>query len=78
MTLSIFRTLATECRRDIALLSPSLMSSVKETLDAVPTDLEVVVRAASLVRVSTTVRSPDVYNIHSSSRLGPLIPMANS
>ena len=62
MTLSIFRTLATECRRDIALLSPSLMSSVKETLDAVPTDLEVIVRAASLVRLSTTVRSPDVHN----------------
>jgi len=58
MTLSIFRTLATECRRDIALLSPSLMSSVKETLDAVPTDLEVIVRAASLVRVPTTVSLP--------------------
>jgi hypothetical protein len=78
MTLSIFRALATECRRDIALLSPSLMSSVKETLDVIPTDLEVVVRAASLVRVSTTVRSPDVHNIHFSSRLGPLIPMATS
>lgn len=49
MTLAIFRSLTTECRRDIALLSPSLVASVNVTLSALPTDLEVVTRAASVV-----------------------------
>jgi hypothetical protein len=49
ISLSILRALATECRRDIALLSPSLIASVECTLSAVPSDLEVVARAASVV-----------------------------
>jgi protein EFR3 len=49
ISLAIFRSLATECRRDIALLSPSLIASVDATLSAVPTDLEIVTRAASVV-----------------------------
>lgn len=49
ISLSILRALATECRRDIALLSPSLISSVECTLGSVPSDLEVVARAASVV-----------------------------
>ena len=49
ISLAIFRALATECRRDIALLSPSLIASVDATLSAVPSDLEVVARAASVV-----------------------------
>lgn len=49
ISLSIFRSLATECRRDIALLSPSLVGSVNATLTAVPSDLEVLARAASVV-----------------------------
>ena len=49
ISLSIFRSLATECRRDIALLSPSLVGSVNATLTAVPSDLEVLARVASVV-----------------------------
>ena len=49
ISLSIFRSLATECRRDIALLSPSLVGSVNVTLTAVPSDLEVLARVASVV-----------------------------
>ena len=50
ISLSIFRSLATECRRDIALLSPSLIGSVDSVLASVPSDMEVVARAASVVR----------------------------
>lgn len=49
ITLSIIRSLATECRRDITLLSPSLISAVDTTLGALPSDLEVIARAASVV-----------------------------
>lgn len=51
ISLSILRSLATECRRDIALISPALISSVECTLTSVPADLEVVARDASVVRL---------------------------
>ncbi|KAF8974453.1 hypothetical protein BDZ97DRAFT_1647220 [Flammula alnicola] len=54
ISLSILRSLATECRRDIALLSPSLISSVDCTLTSIPADLEVVARAASVFTAWTT------------------------
>ncbi|KAF8076541.1 hypothetical protein FPV67DRAFT_1558991 [Lyophyllum atratum] len=54
ITLAIFRALATECRRDIALLSPSLVACIDVTLVAVPSDLEVVARAASVFTAWTT------------------------
>ncbi|KAF8897677.1 hypothetical protein BD779DRAFT_1492068 [Infundibulicybe gibba] len=54
ITLSIFRALATECRREIALLSPSLMASVEVTISTLPADLEVVARAATVVTAWTT------------------------
>ncbi|KAJ7498767.1 hypothetical protein FB451DRAFT_1072574 [Mycena latifolia] len=54
ITLGIFRSLATECRRDIALISPSLVASVAATVTAVPGDLEVVARAASVFTAWTT------------------------
>ncbi|KAF8917910.1 hypothetical protein CPB85DRAFT_1474452 [Mucidula mucida] len=54
ISLAIFRSLATECRRDIALLSPSLVASVDASLAAVPSDLEVVARAASVFTAWTT------------------------
>lgn len=46
---AILRSLVTECRRDIALLSSSLIGSIDCTLNSVPSDLEVVARAASVV-----------------------------
>ncbi|KAG5221564.1 plasma membrane localization protein [Salix suchowensis] len=49
ISLSIFRSLAIECRRDIHLISPSLISSINTTLGALPNDLEVTARAASVV-----------------------------
>ncbi|KAJ7228514.1 hypothetical protein GGX14DRAFT_413541 [Mycena pura] len=54
ITLAIFRGLATECRRDTALISPSLIAAVGATLAAVPKDLEVVARAASVFTAWTT------------------------
>ncbi|KAH0587740.1 hypothetical protein H2248_006499 [Termitomyces sp. 'cryptogamus'] len=54
ISLSILRALATECRRDIALLSPSLVACVDVTMEAVPTDLEVAARAASVFTSWTT------------------------
>ncbi|KXN86404.1 Protein EFR3 [Leucoagaricus sp. SymC.cos] len=54
ITLSIFRSLALECKRDIGLLSPSLVNSVETTLTSMASDLEVVVRAASVFTAWTT------------------------
>ncbi|PPQ80962.1 hypothetical protein CVT26_003523 [Gymnopilus dilepis] len=54
ISLSIFRSLATECRRDIALLSPSLIGSVNFTLSLITSDLEVIARAASVFTAWTT------------------------
>ncbi|KAJ8523545.1 hypothetical protein ONZ45_g118 [Pleurotus djamor] len=54
ISLSIFRSLAIECRRDIHLISPPLISSINATLNALPTDLEVVARAASVFTAWTT------------------------
>ncbi|KAI6163062.1 hypothetical protein EDD17DRAFT_1477213 [Pisolithus thermaeus] len=48
ITLAIVRTLAIECRRDISLLSPSLFSCLRTTLDFMPSDLEVCALAASV------------------------------
>jgi hypothetical protein len=50
ITLNIFRSLATECRRDLSLLSSSLISSLQITLASLPADLEVGAKAASVVR----------------------------
>ncbi|PPQ83283.1 hypothetical protein CVT25_004022 [Psilocybe cyanescens] len=54
ISLSIFRSLATECRRDIALLSPPLIGSVDYTLSSILSDLEVTARAASVFTAWTT------------------------
>ncbi|KAH7914390.1 hypothetical protein BJ138DRAFT_1000116 [Hygrophoropsis aurantiaca] len=48
ITLAIVRALAVECRRDIALLSSSLVACLRITLEALSSDLEVCARAASL------------------------------
>ena len=50
VSLQILRALATECRRDLSLLTPSLLSSVDATLQALPADLEICAKAATLVR----------------------------
>ncbi|KAI0368151.1 hypothetical protein BV20DRAFT_948958 [Pilatotrama ljubarskyi] len=54
ITLAIFKALATECRRDVALLSPSLLSSVNITLSALSADLEIAARAATVFTAWTT------------------------
>ncbi|KIJ70100.1 hypothetical protein HYDPIDRAFT_104771 [Hydnomerulius pinastri MD-312] len=48
ITLAVLRALAIECRRDISLLSPSLVSCLRSTLDSVSSDLEICARAASV------------------------------
>ncbi|KAI0650320.1 hypothetical protein C8Q79DRAFT_902424 [Trametes meyenii] len=54
ITLAIFKALATECRRDMALLSPSLLSSTNVTLSSLSADLEVAARAATVFTTWTT------------------------
>ncbi|EIN10313.1 hypothetical protein PUNSTDRAFT_112183 [Punctularia strigosozonata HHB-11173 SS5] len=54
ITLTIFRALATECRRDITLLSAALVTAVDDTLSSLSSDLEVSARAASLFTAWTT------------------------
>ncbi|KAF8557003.1 hypothetical protein OG21DRAFT_1407944 [Imleria badia] len=49
VTLAILRALAIECRGDISLLSPSLLSCLKISLDLVSSDLEISARAASVL-----------------------------
>lgn len=52
ITLAIIKALAIECRRDLALLTGSLLSSVNTSLAAISSDLEVAARAGSVVRVA--------------------------
>ncbi|KAI0677126.1 hypothetical protein C8Q78DRAFT_1087831 [Trametes maxima] len=54
ITLAIFKALATECRRDMALLSPSLLSSANVTLSSLSADLEIAARAATVFTTWTT------------------------
>ncbi|KAL0577069.1 plasma membrane localization protein [Marasmius crinis-equi] len=54
ITLAIFRSLATECRRDINLLSAPLVACVEATMSGIPADLEVTARAASLFTTFAT------------------------
>ena len=49
ITLAILKALATECRRDISLLSSSLLGSISVTLSTLSADLEVAARAGSVV-----------------------------
>ncbi|CDO71328.1 hypothetical protein BN946_scf184908.g86 [Trametes cinnabarina] len=48
ITLAIFKALAAECRRDMSLLSPSLLSSINITLSSLSADLEIAARAATV------------------------------
>ena len=50
VTLGIFKTLGAECRNDISLFTPALISTVAAALTPFTRDLEVAARAASLVR----------------------------
>ncbi|KAH6915314.1 hypothetical protein BKA70DRAFT_1093726 [Coprinopsis sp. MPI-PUGE-AT-0042] len=54
ISLAIVRALAIECRRDIALIAPALIASVDISLEAIPQDLEVVARLASVFTAWTT------------------------
>ncbi|KAI0701799.1 hypothetical protein BC835DRAFT_1411283 [Cytidiella melzeri] len=54
ITLAIIKALAIECRRDLALLTGSLLTSVSETLSALSSDLEVAARAGSVFTAWTT------------------------
>ncbi|KAI0284326.1 hypothetical protein BGY98DRAFT_948966 [Russula aff. rugulosa BPL654] len=54
ISLSIFKALATECRRDISLLTSSLLASVDTVVSAFPSDIEVSVKAANLFVAWTT------------------------
>ncbi|KAI0750655.1 hypothetical protein C8Q80DRAFT_1217629 [Daedaleopsis nitida] len=54
ITLAIFKALATECRREMAQISPSLLSSVNATLTSLSSDLEIAARAATVFTAWTT------------------------
>lgn len=49
ITLSIYKSLVNECRRDISQLSAALISSVSTALKALSSDLELAAKAASVV-----------------------------
>ncbi|TFY83940.1 hypothetical protein EWM64_g59 [Hericium alpestre] len=54
ISLSIMRALATECRRDISLLTRSLLASIDTVLAGLSTDLEVSAKVATLFTTFTT------------------------
>ncbi|KZT12564.1 uncharacterized protein LAESUDRAFT_753636 [Laetiporus sulphureus 93-53] len=54
ITLYIFKALANECRRDISLLTGSLLSAVNITLSGLLSDLEAAARAATVFTAWTT------------------------
>ncbi|PPQ99057.1 hypothetical protein CVT24_003617 [Panaeolus cyanescens] len=62
ISLAILRSLATECRRDIVLLSPYLVSSVDFVLSSLSSDLEIVVRAASIFTAWATYTTGSLTN----------------
>lgn len=75
VSLSVLRALAIECRRDIRLLSVPLMSCIDSTLSTIPEDLEVVARAASVVRTLCLLVITSVSQL-ASLQLGRHIPTA--
>ncbi|EUC67410.1 cellular morphogenesis-like protein [Rhizoctonia solani AG-3 Rhs1AP] len=54
ITLAILKQLTTDCKRDLTLLSTAVLISVKASLAALPDDLEVAARAASVFSAWTT------------------------
>ncbi|THH15379.1 hypothetical protein EW146_g5089 [Bondarzewia mesenterica] len=54
ISLSILRALITECRRDVSLLTPSLLAAVDVTLEGFSSDLEVSAKVASSFTAWTT------------------------
>ncbi|KAH7343927.1 hypothetical protein B0J17DRAFT_609878 [Rhizoctonia solani] len=54
ITLAILKQLAVDCKRDLTLLSTAVLISVKASLAALPDDLEVAARAASVFTAWTT------------------------
>ncbi len=53
VTLNIFRSLVSECRRDMSSLSSSLMSSLDTVLATLSSDLEVCAKVGTVVRERT-------------------------
>ncbi|GJJ07493.1 hypothetical protein Clacol_001695 [Clathrus columnatus] len=54
LSLNIFKTLATECRNDIVLLTSNLISVVAVVVSSFPHDLEIIAKVATLFIVWTT------------------------
>lgn len=48
VTLGIYKALATECKNDVGLIMPFLLAAVDATLSALPNDLEVAAKTASV------------------------------
>ena len=49
VTMSIFKNITNECKRDVGLFTRMLLASTKEALTCLPKDLELQARVASLV-----------------------------
>lgn len=58
VTLGIYKALATECKNDVGLLTPSLLAAVDATLATVPNDLEIAAKTATVVRPTVASRVP--------------------
>ena len=52
VTLALLRVLATECRQEITVLTPHLLKVVSKALDSFQSDLELLARAAGVVRLA--------------------------
>lgn len=77
LTLSIFKTLAAECRNDIVLLTPSLISVIPTVLSNFPRDLEIVAKVASLVSPLCLFRLATFHSTSLSSLCGQRTPTVN-
>ncbi|KAF9653374.1 hypothetical protein BDM02DRAFT_3135554 [Thelephora ganbajun] len=63
ITLSIYKYLVNECRRDISQLSAALISSVNTALGALPSDLELAAKAASVLTAWLVYTDGHVINV---------------
>jgi hypothetical protein len=66
VTLALFRILATECREEISVLTPHLLKVVAIIFETFPTDLELLAKAAGVVRQQVSCgirpRSHQIFN----------------
>ncbi|KAF8517830.1 hypothetical protein JB92DRAFT_2904721 [Gautieria morchelliformis] len=66
ITLTIFKALVAECRSDLSLLTPALISTVVTAMTCFPRDLEVTAKAASVFTAWTTYTDGQLIGVDAS------------